>query len=63
VKILVDKAKCTGIGMCESLMPDVFEVQDDGSLLLLMDEVDGDRLIELHEAISGCPTMAISVHP
>ena len=38
MKITVDRVKCTGLGICESLAPNVFEVDDDGDLVLLTDE-------------------------
>src|SRR5258708_415346 len=37
MRIVVDRDKCTGLGMCEAEAPDLFEVQDDGSLLVLLD--------------------------
>jgi NADPH-dependent 2,4-dienoyl-CoA reductase/sulfur reductase-like enzyme len=32
--ICVDRGRCTGLGICESFAPDVFEVDDDGNLVL-----------------------------
>jgi len=31
VRIVVDRDRCTGLGMCEAEAPDLFEVQDDGT--------------------------------
>ncbi|WP_083254997.1 ferredoxin [Amycolatopsis orientalis] len=39
MKIIVDREKCTGLGICESLAPEVFEIDDDGALVLKQDEV------------------------
>ena len=41
MRIAVDYDKCSGLGMCESIAPDVFEVEDDGSLTLHLTEVPG----------------------
>ncbi len=60
-KIVVDHDKCTGLGICESIAPDVFEVDDDGSLLLLEEEPAENRRDELREAVDGCPTGALSI--
>ncbi|HEY2225552.1 ferredoxin [Actinomycetospora sp.] len=60
-KIVVDYDKCTGLGICESIAPDVFEVDDDGSLLLLEEKPDEGRRGELQEAVDGCPTGALSI--
>ncbi len=34
MKVEVDLAKCTGHGICESIAEDVFEVQDDGTVVI-----------------------------
>lgn len=61
MKIFVDRAKCTGLGICESLAPEHFEVDDDGVLVLLEENVtDADRQA-VNEAIAGCPTEALKL--
>jgi ferredoxin len=60
-RIVVDYDKCTGLGICESIAPDVFEVDDDGSLLILEETPDESRRGELQEAVDGCPTGALSI--
>ncbi|SDU69390.1 ferredoxin [Gordonia westfalica] len=59
MKVVLDRARCTGLGICESLAPEFFEIDDDGSLLVLKDEVAEADLMEVEEAISGCPTEAL----
>lgn len=59
MKIIVDRTKCTGLGICESLAPDVFEVDEDGDLVLLTDEVPEGGLDSVEEAVAGCPTEAL----
>lgn len=59
MKITVDRVKCTGLGICESLAPDVFEVDDNGDLILLTEEVTDDTLQDVREAVAGCPTEAL----
>lgn len=59
MRVCVDYDKCTGLGLCESLAPDFFEVDDDGSLLLLQEEGSEDRRAELEEAVRACPTEAL----
>ncbi|MET7768299.1 ferredoxin [Nocardia sp. NPDC005366] len=59
MKIIVDRAKCTGLGLCESVAPDLFEVDDSGDLILLRDEITEDRRAEVDAAVSGCPTAAL----
>lgn len=59
MKIVVDRDKCTGLGICESLAPDHFEVNDEGDLELLNAEVSDDDLSDVEEAVAGCPTEAL----
>lgn len=59
--VTVDFDKCTGLGICESLAPDFFEVNDDGELLLLREEIGDADLQEVEEAVNGCPTEALRI--
>jgi ferredoxin len=61
MRIAVDYDKCSGLGMCESIAPDVFEVEDDGSLTLHLTEVPEGREGEIREACEACPTEALSL--
>jgi ferredoxin len=61
MRIVVDYNKCTGLGMCEAEAPELFEVQDDGSLLVLQEKPDADRREELEAAVESCPTEALSI--
>jgi ferredoxin len=59
MKILLDRGKCTGLGICESLSPDAFEVDDDGALVLKTEVVPDGKLAEIRAAVTGCPTEAL----
>lgn len=59
MKISVDRTKCTGLGICESLAPDHFEMGEDGDLALLDDVVTDSTLDDVEAAIEGCPTEAL----
>lgn len=61
MKIIVDKNKCTALGICESLAPDLFEVQEDGSLVILDEHPSGGLCDAAREAAEGCPTEAIRI--
>lgn len=61
MRIVVDQEKCSALGICESVAPDLFEVQDDGSLVIL-DEKPGNSLHDAaREAVEGCPTAALTI--
>ena len=59
MKVIVDRAKCTGIGICESLAPAHFEVNESGELVLLKQDVAPDEAQVIDEAVGGCPTEAL----
>lgn len=59
MKISVDYDKCTALGICESLAPDFFEVDDDGDLQLVRADVPADAVALVEQAVAGCPTAAL----
>jgi ferredoxin len=61
MKVLVDFGKCTGLGICESLAPDFFEVNDAGDLVLLKEDITDAELQAIEEAVAGCPTEALRI--
>jgi ferredoxin len=61
MKIMVDRVKFTGHGICEQFAPDVFEINDDGDLVLRCDEVSGDLTGDVREAVDRCPTLALTL--
>jgi ferredoxin len=61
MKGVVDFNKCTGLGICQSVSPDFFEVNDDGKLVVLNDDVTHDELQSVEEAVAECPTDALRI--
>lgn len=61
MKAYVDKETCIGCGLCPSVAPEVFEMDDDGKAKTITEEVpDGSEELS-KEAEASCPTAAISV--
>ncbi|HEY9267159.1 MAG TPA: ferredoxin [Mycobacterium sp.] len=61
MKVEVDLAKCTGHGICETIAEEVFEVQDDGTVLIHdaeRPESDRDRM---QQAVTQCPAAALKL--
>jgi Ferredoxin len=63
MKIVLDRSKCSVLGICESVAPDYFEITDDGDVALLREDVPADRVADLEEAVQGCPTEALRLQP
>jgi ferredoxin len=59
MRIDVDLGKCTGHGICESIAEDVFEVQDDGTVVIVEpDRPESDRG-RMQQAVTQCPAAAL----
>lgn len=59
MKVEVDLGACRSYAICVGIAPDVFELDDDGVLVVLSSEAaegDEDRM---REAALACPTQAI----
>ncbi|WP_179476105.1 ferredoxin [Mycolicibacterium vinylchloridicum] len=61
LRIHFDQDSCIGSGICESLVPDVFRTNDDGTTSVQTDTVAEARRDEVEQAVSRCPTGAIVI--
>ncbi len=61
MRIVLDEGKCSSLGMCEAVAPDLFEVRDDGALHVLEPEPAEDRRAQVEEAVAACPTAALRI--
>lgn len=59
MKVAVDRSACAGLGVCESIAPEVFEVDDDGRLELKSAVIGESRLDDVRMAVAGCPNAAL----
>lgn len=61
MKLVLDENKCSSLGMCESVAPDVFEVGEEGGLTILNPTPPEDERELMEEAVEACPTGALSI--
>ena len=62
MRIIADRDRCVGAGQCVLTEPAVFDQSDDdGTVVVLVEHVDGDRLKAVEEAVDMCPSQAISL--
>jgi ferredoxin len=52
---------CQSNAVCMEILPEVFEVRDDGFLYVLNETPDEALRTQLEEAVRRCPTGAISL--
>jgi ferredoxin len=60
-RVAVDRDRCVGSGACEALAPEIFEVDDDGLLVVHRSEPAEAELSDVRDAASACPTRALSL--
>jgi ferredoxin len=61
VKVVVDFDVCTSNAVCMGIVPEVFEVRDDGFLYVLDEHPPEELRDKLRDAVNSCPTGAISL--
>ena len=61
MKAAVDKEICIGCGLCPSICPEVFSMDDDGLAVAIDEEIDDNLIDSAREAEESCPTDAITV--
>lgn len=59
MKIIIDWDLCQGHGNCTGEAPEVFRLNEEGNLELLMEEAPLSMAKELDLAVRYCPTGAI----
>lgn len=60
MRACVDKDACIGCGLCASMAPDVFEIEDDGKAGVV-GEVTSANKADAKDAEASCPVGAIKV--
>ena len=61
IRVVVDRDVCQNHGQCVFSAPQVFELDDDGELVQLQDEVGEDLRAVVEEAADVCPVQAITI--
>ena len=62
MKVKIDKEKCYMSGECFYNHPELFKMGEDGSPVVLIDDLNDDAMINhAKEAVEVCPAVAISI--
>ncbi len=61
MKLHIDADACTGHGRCYVLAPEVFEPDDEGHSVGLVDEIPDGLLDQAQLAAANCPESAITI--
>ena len=61
MRIRLDTERCQGHGRCYTLAPDLFDSDDLGHCVLLVDEVPSASEDDARNGVDNCPEQALSV--
>ena len=61
MRISVDRGKCEGLGMCEAMAHDYFEVDDDEVMTILDDSPPESDRAQVFAAVQACPVLALTL--
>ena len=61
MKVVVDRERCAGHGMCEVTAPEVYQVDDEGQVEILHDPLPPELELPAKDGASVCPVKALSL--
>jgi ferredoxin len=62
MKVIVDRQRCDGNGVCMGIAPEVFDVDDDLYLHVAENIPDDPELIaRVRQSITSCPVLALKL--
>jgi ferredoxin len=60
-KVIVDWDLCQDHGQCAFAAPEVFQIGDDGRMVVLVEEPDEPLRSKVEDAMDVCPVQAIRI--
>ena len=61
MKVHADREVCIQAGNCVMVAEHLFDQDDDGVVVVLVDEIPGDEEDKAREAVKLCPSQALTV--
>ncbi|MFC9972355.1 ferredoxin [Spirillospora sp. NPDC050679] len=61
MRVRVDPLVCEANAVCVGLAPDVFDLNDDDELEILLPEVPADQADKVRHAVRSCPKAALAL--
>jgi ferredoxin len=61
MRIVLDRARCEGHGLCEEAAPHLMHLDDDGELVLDREEITEADLPAANAAVRVCPVAALRI--
>lgn len=61
LKATVDRDTCISCGLCASICPNVFEMDDEDIAIVIVDTIAPEDLADAEDAAEQCPVAAITI--
>jgi ferredoxin len=61
MRVRVDYDLCESNAVCAGLVPQVFEVDDDDNMNILMEQIPANLEAQVRHAVQSCPKAALSL--
>ena len=61
MRIEVDRDRCEGLGMCEAMAHDFFELDDDEVMHVVDESPAEEHRQQVHAAVQSCPVLALTL--
>ena len=61
MRIMVDRVRCEGHGVCEEIAPEIYRLDDDGELEILHDQIPETLAVKARAGARLCPVAALTV--
>ena len=61
MKVEVDYDSCAGLGVCESIAPHVFQVDENSLMTIIRPDLSPEDLAAVEEAVAACPTFSLRI--
>jgi ferredoxin len=61
MRIVVDRDRCEGLGMCEAMAHEFFELDDDDVMHVIDESPGEEHRMQLGAAVSSCPVQALTL--
>jgi len=59
MRIVLDRPRCEGHGLCEEAAPDLMHLDDDGELIIDREEIGDAETATANAAVRTCPVAAL----
>lgn len=59
MRLVLDRPRCEGHGLCEEAAPALLHLDDEDELVIDREDVDGDDLAAANAAVRVCPVAAL----